>query len=85
MASCSKLVDPKSGPENVCRGGGDKGKEADDEGRNRRSRLMARSAAANCKRVRKIQARENYRVETFPFSKAKLNDVFYVARPHAIH
>ena len=46
---------------------------------------MARSAAANCKRVRKIQARENYRVETFPFSKAKLNDVFYVARPHAIH
>jgi hypothetical protein len=43
-ASCSKLVEMESTPEqNVCTAGGDKSDQKQDEGRNRRRRLTARA------------------------------------------
>jgi hypothetical protein len=58
-ASCSKLVETESTPEqNVCRGGEDKSNQNEDEGRKRRSRLTARADATigDCGRPSKGKA-----------------------------
>jgi len=66
-ASCSKLVEAKSRPEQtVCRTGEDESNQKEDE-RNRRNRLRIAQGSERLRHVKAIG-------RTSPFSKAKLND-----------